>query len=1178
MKFPAKIALALGAVIAVLALVVALAFLPSVQKWAIKRGMSGTPGTTIEIDHVAAGMRSAEVRNLSIQQDGALIRVPSARAEYSAWDYLKGGGIQVGRIEAKGLVVDLRNYAPSGAATPASKGFEGILGAILLPAELRLEAADIDAEVILPSPTSPEGQRLRLTVKGGGIGAGREAAFEYKAQFTDPAKGAMVSAANATGRLTMKSGQDGLIGQLVAQAEAQAEGDKIPLGERLVLFASAQRGTDKRETMELKVSRRGASGPETMLLNVSAVINAASGVLDGTWSVSVDNERLAAVLAAGSTPDFDVHGEGRFSLNPQTGASQASGDIKGSLAKLERVMPELAEVGSLGFSAAFSGAADSSAVRLDTLRSQVSTPSGKVLFSLETLQVISFNPGSGRVEFADAATDLARMEMNGVPTAWVAPFVAGLKVSGGEISGGFLVQANPSGDRVRIRPTHPFAIRGVTVADESRTLLDRATVTASAELIYSAERIEAAVDSWTLSTVAGDRIDGKATVTLVSGPEMNAKFMLSVAGTLPALLKPFSPVDVGTVAIAGGVEGSMAGDNVTLNTATLGVRNSAGTILFEGQASQPLQLNLATATAKVAKPDEPAISVTFGVVPLGWIEPFVAGSKLSGSVEGGAADLFIAADGYGISTRSPISVKGVSVVMDGKALADRIDGSWDGSASLKGNSIASTIRKMEVRQGPVALLTVSGVFEATGIDDPAKAKGSAKGSLEANLGLLLAQPAAAEFRHLEAGRLTADFDLKSDSAVSARMQVSAAGLVAREDRKALGDWVIGVEGKLQPDHSGEFRVPINVQNAGRKSDLLLVGTLSKRGEVFVVTGKATGDRVVVEDFEALAALASSGGSKPVASSPASTAKNTTRDEKPVWDGVEGSFELDIKSLVQNTDYPITNLVARAVITPDRIALEKFEGRTAGNPLTASGALGFERRAPRPYVIDGRFKVPGFDTAALFRATAPNTPPMVEGIVAAEGTFSGRGLNIEDLLGRVQGRVDIAGGKGVYRGLARSSERISTGAGLVGALFGGQKVQDATQAVSELAGELRELKYDRMTVKVARGEDLKLNIETLELVSPYLRLTGRGVINMDPDVPLVKQAQRLEMRLGFKESLGERMVARRMTDGTVDDLGYARFRVPIVLTGNLLTPDSKQFWEAVTRSMIEMGVQSFLPGG
>jgi hypothetical protein len=312
-----------------------------------------------------------------------------------------------------------------------------------------------------------------------------------------------------------------------------------------------------------------------------------------------------------------------------------------------------------------------------------------------------------------------------------------------------------------------------------------------------------------------------------------------------------------------------------------------------------------------------------------------------------------------------------------------------------------------------------------------------------------------------------------------------------------------------------------------------------------------------------------------------TPRNTTRDTEPFWSGTEGAFDIDIKNLVGNAEKPITNLKARAVMTAEKLEIANFTGNASGSEITASGSLRFIAADPAPYTLESKFKVPGLDMATFFTAEAPGKPPILETVVVAEGTTTGRGLNLDDLLARLQGRIDVSGGKGVYRGLARSSDRISTGAGLVGALGGllggGQKVQDATQAVAEFAGELRELHFDRMTLKAARGNDLKLNIETIDMAGPKFRLRGKGVVEMDPDVPLVRQSQRLEMRIGLKQSIGEKMVQLRMSDGTKDELGYAQFRVPIILTGNVMSPDSKQFWEAVGRSVVEMGVQGFMGG-
>lgn len=1182
MKFFTKAALVLGVVAALAAGIVALAFVPAVQKWALMRALARAPGEA-EVEAVSAGMHAAVVRHLVFRQNGAVIRVPAARIEYSAWAALTGGAFRVESLAARGLVVDLRHQAPATAAPSAPAAFAGVLGALALPAGLRLGSADLELEILLPSPAAPEGRRLRLSVKGGGLEAGREAAFDYLAQFTDPAEGAVVPAAQATGRATLQSAKDGSVDALSARIEVSAEGDRLPRGESLVLVASVQRDAARRETIALSLARRGPTGAETQLLAATAGLNPETGALAGTWSLTLDRARLAAVLPAEATPEFDVAGEGRFALNPQAGAAELSGEIRGTLAQLERVSPALAAVGALGFHLAFAVAGDAGKVRLDQVHAQVSTARGTRLLAVDTLQGVTFDRTTGRFALADPATELATLELDDLPVAWLAPLAGDPRLTGGGLSGGFRVQATPTGDLLRVRTSRPLTLADVTLSKGTRPLLEHATIAVGAEIAYSATRTEAAIGSWSLTTAAGDRLAGKARMTVVPTPVLGADFQFSVAGNLPALLKPFSPVDPGTITVNGALEGSLAGDLLNLRSANLVVANAAGAVLLAPEMKQPLQVNLATRTAQVPDAKRPAGSLVVGNLPLAWAEAFVADAQLGGSVEGGAVDIFLTPEGHSVATRVPVTLKQVSLAWAGQPWIERLDALWDGTVTVApardvAPTFQATVRALEVRSETTELFSMKGAFESHGVPDRATLSGTARGSLAANLGALLAQPAATGWRHLSTGRVTADFEVRADRGWVGKVALAAQELAATGGRQVPDRATVALEGRFTPGQGGEFRMPATLASGSRKSDLLLVGMLAQRGKTLVFSGKASGTRIFVEDFQALAGLVPTQDAPPAAPRAPAATPGTARDERPVWAGVEGAFDLDLKSLVQNPANPITNLKARASIARDRVTLEHFEGTVAGSRVTASAALRFESAAANAYGIEGRFHVPRFDVAAFFRATDAQSPPSLESIVTADGTFSGRGRNLADLAGRVQGRVEATGGQGVFRGLAGTTGKVSAGASLIGAFFGGQRVQNTTQAVAELANELKELHFDKLTLKLARGDDLKLNIELLELLSPTIRLTGQGAIDMQPEIPLVQQPQRLELRLGFKAALGERMVQRQMTDGTTDDLGYARFRVPIVLTGNLLSPDSKQFWDAVTRSIGEMGVRSLLPGG
>ena len=267
-----------------------------------------------------------------------------------------------------------------------------------------------------------------------------------------------------------------------------------------------------------------------------------------------------------------------------------------------------------------------------------------------------------------------------------------------------------------------------------------------------------------------------------------------------------------------------------------------------------------------------------------------------------------------------------------------------------------------------------------------------------------------------------------------------------------------------------------------------------------------------------------------------------------------------------------------MVNADKIALEQFSGNASGGSVSASGSLAFAAKEQQPYSLEGSFKVPDFDVGACFKAADPRNPPELETVVTADGRFNGRGINLDDLASRVQGSVELTGGKGVYRGLARTTNTVSVGAGLLGALVKNDRVQSASQAVAELADALHEFHFEQMTVKASRGPDLKLKVENVEFRAPSIRITGNGYVNMAPGTPLVKQTQHIEMTIAFKDQLAARMTQARLITNQKDNLGYSPLRIPINLTGTLLAPDTREFWTAIGKTAIETGIQQFFPGG
>src|SRR5215203_3290337 len=84
-----------GGILVLLALGVALALMPSVQTWAVRKAVAGQPGTDLKVIRVAAGFSAADINDLRYSKDGMVVTARGVSAKYSAWDYLRSKRINV---------------------------------------------------------------------------------------------------------------------------------------------------------------------------------------------------------------------------------------------------------------------------------------------------------------------------------------------------------------------------------------------------------------------------------------------------------------------------------------------------------------------------------------------------------------------------------------------------------------------------------------------------------------------------------------------------------------------------------------------------------------------------------------------------------------------------------------------------------------------------------------------------------------------------------------------------------------------------------------------------------------------------------------------------------------------------------------------------------------------------
>jgi hypothetical protein len=1180
----------LSSLAALVALAVVLAFTPAVQTWAVRRVLVGQPGLAIEVGRVAAGLTSAELRDVRVVQDGTVIVVKEIAATYSATDYLSGKKINVGNVALHGVEVDTRKSTAKPTTPPAAAAvapFAGVLNAIRLPGEIRVGHVEVDAKVLLPA-----NQTVAVTLTGGGIAPGQFGTLTWKVDFTDATKAAPLAAAQASGEIKLRTTADLRVDSIEVNADAGATGPALPKDRVKLALKLEQPSATAGESIVARVSLVRGTTVEP-LLNAKVDYVAGKPVMNGVWDLAVRSEQFAAMLAGLGLPELALTGKGSFTYHLDTGAAVTAGEITSTISKLEKLGAELAAIGSLQVHAAFDGGASKESAQLGKLDFDVATAAGRKFITLAVLQKLSVNLKTKNLTAERPGAELARVSILSVPLAWAQPFLKPRTISG-DVSGVFVVNAELDGSRVKLSAAEPLTLRAITVSEGGKPLVDRVTVSLSPTVDYTATRVLAQIEKLSVSAPDGDNLSGglKADVTL-GGPSPVIAFSAELKGRLAALVKPYLPADVGPLTLALNAEGRHDGKIVQLSGLKLKVDREGGVALASIETLQAITIDPAKQAASAANAASPALRVRWGGIPLGWAEPYVAKSKISGQLVAGGIDVtLLGADAVSVKATEPIAAKGISVAMNGQQMLAGADFSTDLNATWKAGTLTADIKQLELKQGTASVLKALFTGDVT---PPAAGKNkglvaTGHGQVDADFSILGKQPALANQLPLVKGTVSAKFDGTSTDLVKGKVTITAKDLVAREGALALGNMDLTVDAALDANNSGTVKNTLVVTKDGRRSDLTVEGKVGLKPGAISFDGKITGDQLIVDDLQAFSALGApppadvkaqttpAAGTKPVtapAPRPGAPAPAVVtapkpigpiKDTTPLWAGFTGHIDLAIKAIKQGPGVTLAKLGGGGTLRPVRLAVENVGGQFNGNPFKISTLLTFDVKQARPYSLTGAVDVPNFDVGEFLRKADPSTPPALETKITISTKFNGTFANVGEAADRVNGQFDLKGTKGVLRALNKKAETTSAVTGLLGiaaGLAGQSRLASGLAGTAELTAAFKDLQFDSFSAQAERGSDGAVVVKSVEFLSPIMRMTSNGRVDSKPGVPFGTSPLSLHVQIAGKGTLANALNAAHQLSGKTDEKGYYTMATPFTMGGTVDKPDSSEFWKNLT---------------
>lgn len=1175
MKFVRPLLITIGIAVVILATALALARVPSIQRWALLKATAHQPGLKLDVAHISAGASSAVIRTANIERRGLKIHADQIEMEYSLWPALFSHRLSIRTLSVKGLEVDATRVSgekvkagSAGAPVAAPR----LLGDVTLPFELVLDDCSVEGRASLPGAVGQPAVEAVFDLKGGKFAPDAEGVLQLSATVKNPAVNADVGTLHVQLSLRATQTAHRNFSRVNLTAVVNAAGPTLSEQNQLKITTELVKNTSG-ENYSLSVDTLMHGAAEN-LLGLHAALPAGKSEYTGQWTLKARTAQLAPFFLGLALPDFDARGEGRVVYAPATQAMGVQGNLDASANRLEILNPAWKAVGLVKIQAQFDASAEGAVARLQQLNIKLSGENP--IAELSAAQAAEVNFSDRRLRIGGVAPGEAlKLKLRGVPVVWLAPFVPDLAISGGTITGEFSITGG--GDRMQLRGLQPLRVDELTISRKGESLLTKAAISVAFDAVLTDKELTAKVEEFALQTSTGDLFKSQVNVSIPVSAQPPISIKASYSADMPTLLAPWLPK--GHIKATGDTDFSLAEGKIEMRSLTTNLTDEKGRTLFKAATLHGFVFDPATMRTTGEKADGDLVSISLGRIPLDWLPVNRPGSTFAGTVEPSEFVVKVAGEKLSLRSVSPFKLAGVSLIEDGEPALDGLAIQASPVVEFSAGSVIAQTGDFTMRDSKgAALLACKGEIAQSAADGM-----RANFNFTLEVPALSSQPFFTGARAVSGGRATGEVraTLASTKQIEARLTLN--GMVARESGQLLP--VANVSFRALVDAAGKISVqaPLLLDRAGVRSDLNFALDLTPAKGGFVVDGKLSGEHIELSDAVSVLGVFSSHTAQAAQEEKLApiAAREVVADKASAWSRFEGRFGVDVKSATAGKDWAMTGLVGTVAIDPTALTLQKLEAAfSEKSGLTAKAGIKFTPGA-LPYQLNGEFTLTEFDTGRFFKAIEPTKAPTVEGLFSVSGKFSGNGETLDRMFSRTHGEFDLTSRQGVFRGLQRatgklsmSSKAVELGASVLGSLFGSEKATKAAEKVAgqayfvdQLAQSLAEFNYDQLNVRLVRDESLNLTLQEIGLISPEVRLLGKGTITYVAGKTLLEQPLSASLSLAARGKVEQLLTKLRLTDGARDDVGYVKTKEVITVGGSLAKPDPSSFFTKIATAKI-----------
>ena len=226
---------------------------------------------------------------------------------------------------------------------------------------------------------------------------------------------------------------------------------------------------------------------------------------------------------------------------------RAQGRLDADADRLSTVKPELEATGKVTLGTEFDLAISAGAIRVDHF---IASVAGKnPVARIEALQPFEYNTDSGELKVADPNSDLVGLSIQGLPVAWIRPFVPGLAIQGDDIHGDFTLDAGSGG--LAVRSKAPLSVTNLSVLSGQRTLCSGIGLQAYLSGIYTPQGWQVQLAPLTVTSIGVKMLSVQGKAGKLTGKGQPITTTAHWELSLPALVS--QPVSGGKFLLTGGL-------------------------------------------------------------------------------------------------------------------------------------------------------------------------------------------------------------------------------------------------------------------------------------------------------------------------------------------------------------------------------------------------------------------------------------------------------------------------------------------------------------------------------------------------------------------------------------------------------------------------------------------------